>query len=141
MENLSSSQAADRIERTGCMKRTTRMAVAAVALCGLTGCALQGIKSKSKFGPEFRHCGDTSTESVRWTAQQGFEFEWDRGISTTLTYRRRDTDDGAGNHDDGVWFEFGFPIWKAKKRPDELARRLEALEERLAELEQRATQD
>ena len=109
-----------------------------VALLGpVAGCALQEIRSKSKVGPEFRHQGSNNTNSVRWYVQQGVEFKWDQGVTTALTYRRRDLDQGLGDNDNGVWFEFGFPIWKAPQKPDLLARRVEVLERRLAELESR----
>ena len=103
----------------------------------VAGCALQEVRSKSTVGPEFRHQGSNNTDSVRWYVQQGVEFKWDQGITTALTYRRRDVDQGLGGNDNGVWFEFGFPIWKAPKKPDLLARRVEVLARRLAELERR----
>lgn len=110
-----------------------------VVLCLLVpltaSCALKEVRSKTKVGPEFRHRGSTRTNSDRWTAQQGIEFKWDKGISTGLTYRRRDTDDGAGDNDNGVWFDVSFPIWKAKKRQDNTAERMAELERRVAELE------
>lgn len=101
----------------------------------LSGCALQEVRSKSKVGPEFRHSGSSGTDSERWTVQQGVEFKWDGGINTGVTYRRRDVNDGNGDDDNGVWFEFSFPLWKAPKEPDALAQRMETLEQRLAELE------
>jgi hypothetical protein len=67
--------------------------------------------------------------------QEGLEFKWDQGVTTGVTYRRRDVNEGTGDHDDGVWFEFSFPVWKAEEKPDSTAHRLEALEKRLAELE------
>jgi hypothetical protein len=112
-----------------------------VVLCLLVpltaSCALKEVRSKAKFGPEFRHRGSNRTNSDRWTAQQGIEFEWDKGISTGLTYRRRDTDDGGGDNDNGVWLEVSFPLWKAEKRPDAVTKRIAELERRLAELEGR----
>lgn len=106
-----------------------------VLLLSLGGCTLQEIRSKSKFGPEYRHRGSNRTDSVRWYAQQGVEFKWDKGINTSVTYRRRDEDNGNGDHDNGVWFEISFPIWQAKEPPDSTARKMEELEMRLAELE------
>ncbi len=121
------------------------MKVQVALMCGslailLSGCALQEIRSKSKFGPEFRTKGAGSSKShkTRWTARQGVEFKWDKGISTAVTYRRRDDDNGHGDHDNGVWFEVSFPIWKARKKPTDqaaLMRRVEQLERHLAELE------
>ena len=111
-------------------------------ICGcfvvlLSGCALQEIRSKSKLGPEFRTkgAGGIKSHSTRWYVQQGVEFKWDKGIKTAVTYRRRDEDNGNGDHDNGVWFEISFPIWQAKEPPDSTARKIEELEMRLAQLE------
>jgi len=106
-----------------------------VLLLSLAGCTLQEIRSKSKFGPEYRYKGSSRTDSVRWYAQQGVEFKWDKDIVTAVTYRRRDEDNGNGDHDNAVWFELSFPIWQAKKPPDQTARQIEVLEMRLAQLE------
>ncbi len=106
-----------------------------VLLLSLAGCTLQEIRSKSKFGPEYRHRGPNRTDSVRWYAQPGVEVKWDTGITTSVTYRRRDEDNGNGDHDNGVWFEPSFPIWNAKKPPDQMAKKIEDLEMRLAQLE------
>lgn len=108
--------------------------VAVVAALG-AGCQLREIRSRSKVGPQFRHRGSNRTNSVRWAAQQGFDFKWKNGITTGVTYQRRDTDNGNGNNDNGILFRVSFPIWKAKKKPDPLQKRIAKLEERLAELE------
>lgn len=100
-----------------------------------SGCALKEVRSKTKFGPEFRHKGSNRTNEVRWYAQQGFDFKWEKGITTGVTYRRRDVDGGSGDNDNGVWIDFSFPIWKAPKKADALARRVVELERRLAQLE------
>ncbi len=100
------------------------------------GCGLKEIRSKTKFGPEFRHKGSNSTNSVRWTAQQGFDFKWKKGWSTGITYRRRDTDNGNGDNDNGVWLDFSFPIWKAPKKKDKDSKKTS---EYISELEQRIT--
>ncbi len=115
--------------------------VIGVLLLSMGGCTLQEIRSKSKFGPEYRHRGSNRTDSVRWYAQQGVEFKWDKGINTAITYRRRDQDNGNGDHDNGVWFELSFPIWHAKKPPDQMARKIEELEMRLAQLEAESKED
>ncbi len=101
-----------------------------------SGCSLKEIRSKSTVGPEWRSsgAGGQREHEVRWSGQQGFELKWDRGISTTVTYRRRDSDGGDGDHDNGVWFELGFPLWKAKEQ-ETLAQRVKSLEARLAYLE------
>jgi len=105
----------------------------------LPGCTLTEIRSKSKAGPEFRHRGSDRTDSIRWYAQQGFEFVWrdDRNnkITTGITYRRRDVDNGNSDNDNGVWLDFSFPIWKAERNTDHASRRIELLERRFAALE------
>ena len=102
----------------------------------LPGCSwqLQEIKSKTKFGPEIRNRGNRTTE-IRWTSiEQGYEFKWDNGWTTGLTYRRRDVDNGGGGDDNRFLVEFSFPLWKASKG-DPQARRIRILEQRLALLE------
>ena len=117
------------------------MSKVGLAACGLitlsmaSGCALKEIRSKTKFGPEFRHKGSSRTDEVRWTVQQGYEFKWEEDISTGITYRRRDDDKGNGGNDNGVWLDFSFPIWKASTEPDKTGRRILELERRLAQLE------
>lgn len=110
----------------------------------LPGCTLVEIRSKSKAGPEFRHRGSDRTNRIRWYAQQGLEFVWrdDRNnkITTGITYRRRDVDNGSGDNDNGVWLDFSFPVWKAEKGPDHAARRMELLERRIAALEAEQSQ-
>ncbi len=44
---------------------------------------------------------------------------------------------GNGDNDNGVWFEFSFPLWKAAKASNGLAQQVESLERRLANLEMR----
>ncbi len=101
------------------------------------GCSLTEIRGKTKFGVENRYAGSSRTTSQRWLVQQGFNLTWrdeeNQKFTTGVSYRRRDTDDGGGDHDDGVWFDFSFPIWK--KSQDPVARRIDILERRLAHLE------
>ncbi len=110
-----------------------------LVLALLPGCTLVEVRSKSKVGPEFRHSGSDRTDRIRWYAQQGFEFVWrddhNNKITTGITYRRRDDDNGSGDHDNGVWLDFSFPVWKAEKNADRAARRIELLERRIAALE------
>lgn len=115
------------------MNRLTFVFASVLIASSVPGCALQQITSKTKFGPEFR---DKATKNeVRWTSiQQGFDFTWENGLKTGITYRRRDTDAGNGGNDNGIWFDFSFPIWKAKKT-DTTTERLQYLERRLAALE------
>ncbi len=118
--------------------------ILALALVMLPGCTLMEIRSKSKLGPEYRHKGSDRTNSVRWYAQQGFEFIWQdhnkNKITSGITYRRRDVDNGDGSNDNGVWFEFSFPIWKAKTVTENASRRIALLERRIASLESRQSQ-
>ncbi len=104
-----------------------------LVLTSVSGCALTEVRSRSKLGPEFRH-KNSNADEVRWYVQQGLDFKWENGLSTGITYRRRDVDDGGGDHDNGVWFEFSFPVWKATKI-NPLERRIVMLERRLARLE------
>jgi len=101
----------------------------------LCGCALQEVRSKSLWGPEWQHKGSDSTDAVRYYAQEGLEFKWDKGIATTVTYRRRDVDDGNGDNDNGVWFDISFPLWKAKPKEKAAELRIAELERRLALVE------
>jgi hypothetical protein len=111
----------------------------AITLAFICGCTLTEIRSKSKVGPEFRYRSSDRTNSIRWYAQQGFDFVWqdDRNnkITTGITYRRRDIDNGNSDNDNGVWLEFSFPLWVAPKEPDPVMQRVRQLERRLAELE------
>lgn len=113
-------------------------AVICVAIAA-AGCALQEIRSKSKFGPEFRHSGSDRTNAVRWYAQQGFDFIWSdqkgNKITSGITYRRRDVDEGDGGNDNGIWLDFSFPIWRAPSKAKETNERIGSLEERIAMLE------
>ena len=99
------------------------------------GCNLQEVRSKTRVGPEYRHSGSSRTDSTRWTAQEGVDFKWDNDVTTGLTYRRRDVNDGNGDGEDGVWFDVSVPVWKAEKKPDATAKRLAELEHRVAQLE------
>lgn len=101
------------------------------------GCSLQEIRSKTEGGVEYRHSGTTRHEEQRYSIKQGVEFKWDKGVTTTVKYRRRDNNDGSGDHDDGLWFEVGFPIWKAPKKPDVSSDRIAALERRIQALEKK----
>lgn len=108
--------------------------VAGLAILPAAGCALKEVRGKSAFGPEFRHSGNNGTEEVRYDARQGVEFRWDKGITTGLTYRRRDVDEGSGDNENLFLFEVGYPIWLAPKTEDKLAQRVSELERQLAEL-------
>ncbi len=118
------------------MKVRLLMACGVLLLLG-SGCTLKEIRSKTKAGPEFRHSGSSNTNSDRWAIEQGVEFKWDNGVNTGLTYRRRDIDDGNGDNENRVMFDISFPLWKAKPRQTQLARRVKLLEEQLAKLEVR----
>lgn len=121
------------------MARINQRLAFGIVLAFLPACTLVEVRSKSKVGPEYRHRGFDRTDSIRWYAQQGFEFVWnddhDNKITTGITYRRRDTDNGNSDNDNGVWFDFSFPLWKAEKNADPTARRMALLERRIAALE------
>lgn len=108
--------------------------IAFLLLC--SGCELQEIRSKNKFGTEWRHKGSNGTDRERYAVQPGFEFKWDNGVTTGVSYRRRDDNDGSGDDDNGLFVDVSFPLWKAKKKEkaSETAR-IERLEERIAQLE------
>ena len=117
------------------MKQSLQTLVLFLLVLGTTGCSLNEIRGKNKFGPEYRRSGSRNTHATRWTAQQGLEFKWDNGVNTGVTYRYRETVDGVDDKDNGIWFEVSYPLWKKKKQPDDLALRVNSLERRLAELE------
>ncbi len=131
----SSAKRGPRIEapKWMCMALTTSF----VGLVSAAGCALQELRGKSAFGPEYRHSGSRGEDEVRYNAVQGLELRWDKGITTSATYRRRDSDDGNGDNDNLVLFEVGYPLWKAKKKEDVLAKRVEQLERELKEMRSR----
>lgn len=107
-----------------------------VVVCLAGGCSWQllEVRGKTKFGPEFRDRSNRTSE-VRWTSiQQGFEFKWDSGWKSGITYRRRDTDAGSGGNDNGIWFDISYPLWKKPKKQDVSAKRLDMLERQLAQL-------
>jgi len=118
------------------MTKTFGIVIFGCSLLALGGCSrLKEVRSRSKFGPSFKHRGTKRTDSVQWTVQQGVEFKWKGGVKTGITYRRRDTDDGNGNNDNSVFVDFSFPLWKAPKKPDRLKKRLKKLEKRVVKLE------
>lgn len=120
------------------MQSRRLLLVGSLMLSLLAGCQamkLKEVRSKTKFGPSFRHKGSKRTDSVQWTVQQGVEFKWKKGVKTGITYRRRDTDAGNGNNANSVFIDFSFPVWKAKKKPDPMKKKIKKLEKRVAELE------
>ncbi len=114
-----------------------RVSVLLLAItCLNPGCTLRELRSKTKTGIEFRHSGSRRTDRQRFTVQQGLEFRWDNGVSTAVSYRRRDDDDGPGDRDDGVFFDIGIPIWKAASSVSRANERIQTLEGRIAALEE-----
>jgi len=111
-----------------------RCVLAGLSLVSIVGCELTEIRSKHRLGNEWRHSGTQNTDRKRFTVQQGVDFKFESGVTTGLTYRRRDVDDGSGDHDDGVWFDFSFPLWRAEPRKPQLDNRVKALERRVADL-------
>ncbi len=118
------------------------------------GCSsLTQVNSKQKYGVEWRHKGEGDTDDERYGVQQGLEFKFANGLSTTLSYRRRDVAAGAGEGENAFFLNVGFPLWKKKAeskkaekqantwasadtRIRSLERRIEELETRLKELSQ-----
>lgn len=101
-----------------------------------SGCSwtLKEVRGKTKTGPEFRSKAQKS--ETRYTIQQALDFKWDNGWSTAITYRRRDVDDGGNSeHDNGIWVEMSYPLWKRPAKPDAKTAEIEALRRRLARLE------
>ena len=109
--------------------------VMTVLALALPGCALKEVRSNTRFGPSFRHKASNRTDSVRWMVQQGIQLRWKNGIRTGISYRRRDTDDGNGDNDNGVFLNVSLPVWKAPKKPDPVKKRMKKLEKRVKELE------
>lgn len=100
------------------------------------GCELEEVRLKTKSGVEYRRTNSDKSEAERYLVQETVQFKWDNGVDTSLQYRRRDVSDStSGDHDDGIWFEVGFPIWKKPKPADHNVARIEALESRIARLE------
>jgi hypothetical protein len=121
------------------MKKHAMRLSTVVCMSLIFGCALEEVRSKNKLGAEWRHGGARSTAEERYSVEPGFDFKWDKGVSTGIGYRRRDIDNGSGDSDNGLFVDVSFPLWKRKKA-DKTAERVEALERRLAELEtERAT--
>ncbi len=110
------------------------IAASVVLACG---CApkLKEIRSKSESGVEWRHSGTNRHDEERYSVSQGIEFKWDKGITTGVKYRRRDVNDGGGDGENGVWFDFGIPIWQAKENEGTSSAQVASLEARVAELE------
>lgn len=106
-------------------------------LAAMSGCALQEIRGKSSFGPEFRHQGKTNTSEIRYDARQGIELRWDKGWTTGMTYRRRDIDNGSGDNENLFLFEVGYPIWKAPAKTDKTVERIGDLQRQVEELRSR----
>lgn len=117
------------------MAQHRRLFGGVVLLALLSGCALEEVRSKNKLGTEWRHTGSNSRNDERYTLEPGFEFKWDKGVSTGISYRRRDVNEGNGDNDNGVFVDFSFPLWKRPKAEAKTAERIEELERRLAELE------
>ena len=109
-------------------------------VCGLvlatfcSGCALEEVRGKNKLGVEWRHIASRTQSDERYTVEPGFEFKWEKGVTTGVSYRNRSTNEGRGDDDNGLFVDFSFPIWKRPK-VDKTTDRIEALEQRLTELE------
>lgn len=107
-------------------------------LGALGGCksTVTEVRGKTSFGPEFRNRGN-NTHETRYDVRQNIDLKWDNGWSTGVTYRRRDVDEGSGDSENLVLFDVGYPIWKAPKKPDKTAARIEELEQQVQEIRTR----
>ncbi len=122
------------------MNRTaywTRLTALLVPLFFVAGCSwrLKEVTNRWKFGVEARHQRANDTDDERYSEETGFDFKWANDWKTGISYRRRDSDEGNGDGEDGVWIDFAFPVWKARPKPDANAQRIAELEQRLAQLE------
>lgn len=118
------------------MVRSVNGCLLVCLVCLFSGCSwtLKEVRGKTKAGPEFRT--KSRVHETRYTVQQGLDFKWDNGWSTAVTFRRRDTDDGGkGEHDNGIWIEMSYPLWKRPAKPDAQSAEIDALRARLARLE------
>ena len=121
------------------MGEPTRRAAPIVAMISLIaftgGCALQEIRGKNQFGPEFQHDGVKRSDQIRYYAGQQIELKWDNSWTTAVTYRYRAVDEGNGNQEQLVLFEVGYPIWKVPKKVEKTSegfqKRIESLEKEL----------
>lgn len=122
------------MQNRSCYRRLAML----LLLTGVAGCQnvkLTEITGKTAFGPEFRNFGN-NTSDIRYNVIQGVQFKlsnkWDLGV----TYQRRDLDDGAGDNENLVLFEVGYPIWNAPKKPQKSAEdlQIEELEQQLRTL-------
>ena len=113
---------------------TLSLSVAGLLGSGCKTTSLAEIRGKSGAGTEFQHDGLKGTDQMRHYAVQGVELKWDSGWTTGLTYRLRDVQEGNGNIENLVLLEIGYPIWKAAKKPDKTAERVDQLERELREV-------
>lgn len=112
------------------------LVVVLVSAAWAGGCELNEVRLKSKGGVEYRRKNSDKSDAERYLVQEAIQCKWDNGVDTSVIYRRRDVSDSpSGDHDDGVWFEIGIPLWKAPKKADPKDVRIAALEYRLAKLE------
>jgi len=138
---LSARQRAPRRARPVDRPYCQRVCAALMLFCcmaALTGCksTVTEVRGKTSFGPEFRNRGN-NTHEVRYDARQNIDFKWDNGWTTGFTYRRRDVDEGSGDNENLFLFDVGYPIWKAPKKPDKTAQRIEELDQQIQEMRTR----
>ena len=120
---------------------TTKLFLAMLAMVvalSAAGCSweLKEIRGKTQIGPEFRDKPGRKSE-VRWTTvDQEFDFKWNSGWSTVVSYRRRDVDEGSGGNDNRILVGMSYPIWKRPQQPEARSRRMERLERRVTQLEE-----
>ncbi len=117
------------------MKIAILLATGGLLLATGSGCKLQEVRNKWKFGSEWQHKGSSRTDQVRYSEEPNLDFKFDNGWTTGVTYRRRDTDDDSGDGENGLWVDFSYPLWKAAKKPEGSAEQIRELQDRIAQLE------
>lgn len=102
---------------------------------GCKSVSVTEVRGKTQFGPEFRNFG-TNTHDIRYYLRQGFEAKLSNNWTAGVMYQRCDLHGGAGDNENLVLFEIGYPLGKPKKKPEKTAEemRLEQLEKELHEL-------
>ncbi len=120
-------------------RNSPRGVFASLFVAAAGGCQLDEVRGTHAFGVEYRHTGEGRTEHERYSVQPGVELQWSNDVETGVSYRRRDDNDGLGNHDDGVFFDVSIPLWRRDKERDPRDARIAELERRISALESRVT--
>lgn len=101
--------------------------VLVAALFGLSGCknlCLTEINGKTSAGPQIHNFG-SNTHATKYYAIQNLEFKFSNKWTFGVMYQRADIDDGAGDNENLLLFELGYPLWNAPKKPVKTAEELQ----------------